>query len=83
MAVRIKPDRHWCRRFSLGTAFAAGYAYAKALFEFGRARWGVKGHASRVDEVDEPLDTPACAIRIVGWLQGKRSAALNRSESFG
>jgi len=33
-------------------AFAAGYALAKAVFEFGRARWGVKGRASRVDEVD-------------------------------
>ena len=30
-----------------------------------------------------PLDSPACAERIVGWLQGKRSDALNRSESFG
>jgi hypothetical protein len=38
MTVRIKPDGHWCRRFSLRTAFAAGYAFAKALLEFERAR---------------------------------------------
>ncbi len=27
-----------------------------------------------------PLDAPSCAIRIVRWLQGKRSDALSRSE---
>jgi hypothetical protein len=36
----------------ISTAFAAGLAYAKASFEFGRASWGVKGHASRVGEAD-------------------------------
>ena len=38
--------------FSTWKAFATGYALAKALFEFGRARWGVKGRASRVGEAD-------------------------------
>jgi hypothetical protein len=46
------PDRHPLKLLPLWTAFAAGSAFAKAVFEFGRARWGVKGHASRVDEVD-------------------------------
>jgi hypothetical protein len=62
-------------------AFAAGYALAKAVFEFERARWGVKGRAPRVDEVDKPLDSTSCAGRIVE--RGKRSDALNRSKCFG
>jgi hypothetical protein len=33
-------------------AFAASYASAKAVFEFERASWGVKGRASRVGEAD-------------------------------
>ena len=37
---------------STGNAFAAGYAYAKAVFEFERASWGVKRRASRVGEAD-------------------------------
>lgn len=38
--------------FSLWTAFAAGYALAKAVLEFERARWGVKRRASRIGEAD-------------------------------
>ena len=38
--------------FSTQTAFAAGSALAKAVFEFERARWGVKGRASRVGVAD-------------------------------
>ena len=38
--------------YSLRNAFAAGPAFAKALFEFERAKLGVKRRASRVDEVD-------------------------------
>jgi hypothetical protein len=69
---------------STGNAFAAGYAYAKAVFEFERASWGVKRRAFGASAKPiSPLDSPACAKRIVGWLQGKRSDALNRSESFG
>jgi hypothetical protein len=68
---------HW-------TAFAIGYACAKASFEFERARWGVKGRADGASAKPiAPLDTPACAETMVGWLQGKRSDALNRSELFG
>jgi hypothetical protein len=39
------------RLFSLKTAFAAGYALAKALFEFGRARWGFKASEVRPEAV--------------------------------
>ncbi len=34
------------------TAFATGYAFAKAVLEFERARYGVKARASRVGEAD-------------------------------
>ncbi len=65
-------------------AFAAGCAYAKAVFECARASWGVKGRADGASaEPITPLDSPACAKRIVGRLQGKQSAALNRSKSKG
>ena len=46
------------------TAFATGYAYAKASFEFARARKGVKKRAFGAS-ADAALDTPACAITIV------------------
>ena len=70
-----------CLIISTWTAFATGYAYAKAVFDYERANLGVKRRASRVDEVDKPLDTPVCAKTIIRRLQGKRSAALNRSKS--
>ena len=38
--------------FSTEKAFAAGYACAKAVFEFERTNLGGKRRASRVDEVD-------------------------------
>ena len=38
--------------FFVWNAFAAGYAYAKAVFEFQRASWGVKRRASRVGKAD-------------------------------
>ncbi|MCZ8209908.1 MAG: hypothetical protein O9270_17140 [Aquidulcibacter sp.] len=38
--------------FSTRTAFAPGYAFAKAVLEFERAKSGVKRRASRVGEAD-------------------------------
>jgi len=46
------PDRHPLKLLLLWIAFVAGFASAKAVIEFERARWGVKGRASRVGEAD-------------------------------
>ena len=67
------PLRSW---FSTWTAFATGCAYAKAIFEFGRARWGVKGRADGASAKPiSPLDPASCAKTIFGRLQGKHSLA--------
>jgi len=61
---------------SIWKAFAAGSASAKAVFEFQRASWGVKGRseASSAKPIS-PLDTPACTTRIDVRLKRERSEA--------
>ena len=55
---------------------------SQRLLAIVRAQDGAsRGEIGFADARSAPLDPPACATRIVERLQGKRSAALNRSKS--
>ena len=61
---KLQDRRCWTLAKALRAVQGRTSLALKPPFNSSCASWGVKGRASRVDEVDEPLDAPSCALKL-------------------